>query len=215
VAVPILKQKGKEWSMTKTERLLFILNIFRVRKAARIDELAAECNVSKRTIYRDLQALMAMDIPIYCSDGYNLVEQVSLPPLNFTREEQELLGFSLKTTPLRRSPSLDKIIRNVELKIISAIPHMQRNRLCELIVDSERRRSQFTPETDEIVATCLKALMTGRQLKIRMRIDSEAKRLIKPKALRIRERDWELEAIGKPSGEKIKIALKDIIKWEI
>ena len=78
----ILRTKGKEWTVTKTERLLFILNIFRVRKSAKIDDLAGECNVSRRTIYRDLQALIAMDIPIYCNDGYNLVDEISLPPLN-------------------------------------------------------------------------------------------------------------------------------------
>ena len=128
--------------MTKTERLLFILNLFRVKKSARIDELAAECNVSRRTIYRDLQVLIAMDIPIYCNDGYNLVDKISMPPLNFTREEQELLGYCLMNTPLKRSPRFAEKIRNIELKIISAIPHIKRNSLCNLIVDYERRRNR-------------------------------------------------------------------------
>jgi len=201
--------------MTKTERLLFILNIFRVRKAAKIEELADECNVSKRTIYRDLQALLAMDIPIYCNDGYNLVEEISLPPLKFTRAEQEILGYSLRTTRLRRSSRLDKIIRNIELKIIAAIPHIKRERLCELIVDQDRHSKRFTSEIDDIVGVCLKALMNGRRLKLRMCSGVEKWPFVKPISLQIGDKRWRLTAVDKTSGKIFEVWLEDIEQAEI
>ncbi len=201
--------------MTKTERLLFILNIFRVKKSARIDELVLECNVSRRTIYRDLQALIAMDIPIYCNDGYNLVDEISMPPLNFTREEQELLGYCLMNTPLRRSPRFAEKIRNIELKIISSIPHIKRNSLCNLIVDYERRRNQFVPEVDDIANCCLKALINGSRLKIELRTAGKRINQVKPRALQIREKSWQLIGIDKSTQIEIGIPLEEIEKVAI
>ncbi len=201
--------------MTKTERLLLILNIFRVKKSAKIDDLAKEFNVSRRTIYRDLQALIAMDIPIYCDEGYNLVDEISLPPLNFTRKEQELLGYCLKNSPLRRSQQLDNLIRNIELKVISAIPHIKRGALCSLIIDSDKRRRHFPPQIDAIIDTCLKALINGNKLKIKLRTGRERLDQLKPVALQISERRWRLIAVDKLDPKEISIPLDEIEKIEI
>ncbi len=115
--------------MTKTERLLFIIDLFRVRRSISLTELSEECGVSKRTIYRDLTSLSNMDIPIYYDNGYRLARKISLPPLNFTENEQELIGLSLRSSPLINSPRVGRMIKNIELKILSAIPDRKEGQL--------------------------------------------------------------------------------------
>jgi len=79
--------------MNRTDRLLaLILELQRggTRSAA---QLAATFETSKRTIYRDVQALCEAGVPILSTpgQGYALDEGYFLPPLRFTTDEATLL----------------------------------------------------------------------------------------------------------------------------
>jgi len=89
--------------MTKSERLLYILGLLKVRKKITIEQLSEKCDVSRRTVYRDMVSLSNMNIPIYCDHGYGLARDISIPTLNFTKYELEILGFSLETSLLQSS----------------------------------------------------------------------------------------------------------------
>jgi len=82
--------------MNRTDRLLaIVLELQRYRRShRRAEDLAATFEVSKRTIYRDVQALCAAGVPIVALDrqGYTLAEGYFLPPLSFTTDEALMLA---------------------------------------------------------------------------------------------------------------------------
>ena len=79
--------------MNRTDRLLAIILELQARGHLRAEDLAAIFETSKRTIYRDMQALAEAGVPIVSmtGQGYSLVEGYFLPPLRFTTEEAIML----------------------------------------------------------------------------------------------------------------------------
>jgi len=76
--------------MRKAERLFQLITLLRGRRLAiTADRLAEMLEVSARTIYRDIQALMLSGVPIEgeAGVGYLLDATFELPPLMFTSEE--------------------------------------------------------------------------------------------------------------------------------
>jgi predicted DNA-binding transcriptional regulator YafY len=79
--------------MNRTDRLLGVLLELQRRKCVRAEDLAALFETSKRTIYRDIQALCETGVPIIAQagQGYSLVEGYFLPPLSFSVSEATML----------------------------------------------------------------------------------------------------------------------------
>jgi predicted DNA-binding transcriptional regulator YafY len=82
--------------MRRTERLFALAEYLRGRRTGVTAETLAErFQVTKRTIYRDLDALRAASMPIGADrgrgGGYALDRSYSLPPVNFTAREAALL----------------------------------------------------------------------------------------------------------------------------
>ncbi|WP_438348629.1 helix-turn-helix transcriptional regulator [Paenibacillus sp. FA6] len=79
--------------MNKTERLLAIVLELQRKGVLRAEDLAAIFETSRRTIYRDIQALSEAGVPVVGSPGlgYSLMEGYFLPPVSFTVEEAVVL----------------------------------------------------------------------------------------------------------------------------
>jgi len=79
--------------MNRTDRLLAIVLELQARGRQRAEDLAATFEVSKRSIYRDIQALDEAGVPIISvpGQGYSLMKGYFLPPLSFTVEETTIL----------------------------------------------------------------------------------------------------------------------------
>ncbi len=107
--------------MTKYERLLFLTNVLRTRKNLNAAALAKECEVTERTIYRDIVALSAANLPIYYDRGYKFLTGNFMPPLNFTLQEFLTLREALNASPLRRIPDRKSALRGIEAKIEAAL----------------------------------------------------------------------------------------------
>jgi predicted DNA-binding transcriptional regulator YafY len=76
--------------MRKAERLFQIITLLRGRRLAiTAKSLAETLEVSERTVYRDIQALILSGVPIEgeAGIGYLLDTKFELPPLMFTSEE--------------------------------------------------------------------------------------------------------------------------------
>lgn len=75
--------------MTKNDRMLAIILELQRKDLTRAEDLAAKFEISKRTIYRDIQALSEAGVPIMGSPGYgySLMEGYFLPPVSFTVDE--------------------------------------------------------------------------------------------------------------------------------
>lgn len=79
--------------MNRTDRLLSIVLELQARGWQRAEDLAHRFEISKRTIYRDMQALMESGVPVLSEPGrgFTIMDGYFLPPLHFTEDEAILL----------------------------------------------------------------------------------------------------------------------------
>ena len=79
--------------MNRTDRLLAIVLELQGKGVQRAEDLAATFETSKRTIYRDIEALSEAGVPLVAvpGRGYSLVEGYFLPPLSFSVDEATML----------------------------------------------------------------------------------------------------------------------------
>lgn len=79
--------------MNRTDRLLAIVLELQRRRHQRAEDLAATFETSKRTIYRDIQALCESGVPVVAQPGlgYSLLEGYFLPPVSFSIDEATML----------------------------------------------------------------------------------------------------------------------------
>lgn len=117
--------------MRRADRLFQIIQILRVRTTVTATEIASELEVSERTIYRDIQDLMASGVPIEgeAGVGYALPRGFDLPPLMFTEDEIEALVVGARMVEAWGDGSLARHARNVLRKAESVLPEGLRERL--------------------------------------------------------------------------------------
>ncbi|HVB22974.1 MAG TPA: YafY family protein [Ktedonobacteraceae bacterium] len=79
--------------MNRTDRLLAIVLELQGKGKQRAEDLAETFETSKRTIYRDIQALGEAGVPLVSipGRGYSLMKGYFLPPLSFTTDEATML----------------------------------------------------------------------------------------------------------------------------
>src|SRR5262249_6110831 len=79
--------------MNRTDRLLAIVLELQRKGSRRAEDLAMTFETSKRTIYRDIQALSESGVPVIAQAGvgYSLVEGYFLPPVSFSADEATML----------------------------------------------------------------------------------------------------------------------------
>lgn len=79
--------------LRRADRLLSLLELLRSADISKAAALAAALEVSQRTVYRDIAALVRTGVPIRgeAGVGYMLEPGYYLPPLNLTPEEAEVL----------------------------------------------------------------------------------------------------------------------------
>ena len=86
--------------MRRADRLFQIIQILRrARGVVTADALAAELEVSVRTVYRDMAELIGQRVPIEgaAGVGYLLRDGYDLPPLMFSDYELEALRIGART----------------------------------------------------------------------------------------------------------------------
>jgi predicted DNA-binding transcriptional regulator YafY len=139
--------------MQHFDRVLGILLFLRSTSSTSAAELARRFDISTRTIYRDLETLSALGVPLYAErgrkGGVRLLPGYFLPPLMFTQQEAIalLLGLTLQRS-LRAIPF--PIERDLaEKKLLAALPDPLRSLLAkaEQLVGFEQTSSDiFHPE---------------------------------------------------------------------
>jgi predicted DNA-binding transcriptional regulator YafY len=111
--------------MSRTGRLLdLIQTLRRHRRPVHGAQLADEFGVSLRTIYRDIQTLVAQGAPIQgeAGIGYVLRPGFTLPPLMFTPDEIEALLLGSGMVARVADPALAKAAHNALAKITAVLP---------------------------------------------------------------------------------------------
>ena len=120
--------------MRRSDRLFEIVQILRrARSPITAHVIATELGTSKRSIYRDMAALIAQRVPITgeAGIGYVLDRGFDMPPLMLTSDEIEAAMLGAQWVATRGEPELALAALNLIAKIEVALPARLRPYLLE------------------------------------------------------------------------------------
>lgn len=134
--------------MNRVDRLMAMVLRLQSRRVVRAEDLAADFEISVRTVYRDLAALGEAGVPLMAEAGigYSLVKGYHLPPVMFTSEEASALFIGSKLVENLTDASLRKQMGSALLKIRSVLPRDRQDHLDRL----ERSTAVVSPGTSAI-----------------------------------------------------------------
>ncbi len=112
-------------SVSRIYRLLRLITLLQSRRGYSADDLARELEVSRRTVFRDLNMLELAHIPYYFdpdTGGYRISRHFFLPPVSLTLTES--LAVLMMTGRLRSSANLPLMgqAARAAMKVESALP---------------------------------------------------------------------------------------------
>jgi hypothetical protein len=173
--------------MTKAERLIYLVNMIRNRGTALVCEMANECEVTQRTIYRDINSLMKLNFPLYYNNGYRLARDVGFPFAGLNMEDIELICYSLRNNPLSRHPFFKRRLRIIEQNMQVRFHKRLEAGQGSLFLFEKKHDSIEKSRESDIIARFLKAIHERRKIALTL-VDSDAGRSICiPLAVRLRQ----------------------------
>jgi predicted DNA-binding transcriptional regulator YafY len=183
-------------------RLLAILMILQARGRASARELAAEFEVSVRTIHRDIDQLSAADIPVYAergrTGGFALLDGYRTRLTGLTQSEAEalfLVGLPGPAAELGVSDALSA----ARLKLLAALPAHIRPGADRIAARFHLDPAPWFRAGDPLPAleTIARAVWSARVLRLRYSAGGEARlRRLSPLGLVLKAGTWYLVAQG-------------------
>ncbi|ASS67578.1 MULTISPECIES: YafY family protein [unclassified Paenibacillus] len=146
--------------MNKTDRMLAIVIELQRKGVLRAEDLAGRFETSVRTIYRDMQALSEMGVPVAGATGvgYSLMGGYFLPPVSFTAEEATALLVGADFVELRLDAEYGSSARSSQEKIEAILPE-------NVLEETARLRSAIRLLSDRTARTLGKEKETFEQLR--------------------------------------------------
>jgi predicted DNA-binding transcriptional regulator YafY len=110
--------------MRRADRLFRIVQFLRARRLSTAGWLAAQLEVSTRTIYRDIADLSRSGIPVEgeAGVGYALRHKLDLPPLMFDRRELAAVELGLRFVATQADRALSAAAVSAMAKVRAALP---------------------------------------------------------------------------------------------
>jgi predicted DNA-binding transcriptional regulator YafY len=110
--------------MRRTDRLFDLIQVLRDGRLHKASDLADKMEVSVRTIYRDMDSLVASGIPVEGERGvgYILRAPVFMPPMALTQPELEALHLGAALVRQTADAELQEAATRVLTKIDQAMP---------------------------------------------------------------------------------------------
>ena len=118
--------------MRRSDRLFDIIQRLRTASGpVTAAALAADLEVTPRTVYRDIATLQARRVPIEgaAGIGYVLRKGFDLPPLMFTIDEVEAIAVGARLVRRLRDPKLQEAAEAVLAKVTVVLPDRMRSHL--------------------------------------------------------------------------------------
>ena len=150
--------------MRRADRLFDIVQLMRRNRLVRAQDLARELEVSERTVYRDIAALIASGVPIEgeAGVGYILRGELDLPPLMFGEEEIEALVLGARIVEGWADPALAHAATRVLAKVETVLPERLRGYMDAVPLDAPREHWAAPVEID--IALLRRAIRERRKL---------------------------------------------------
>ncbi|GII51854.1 transcriptional regulator [Planotetraspora thailandica] len=185
----------------RASRLLSLLLLLQTRGRMTAPELAAELEVSVRTVYRDVEALSAAGVPVYADrgplGGYRLLDGYRTRLNGLTAEEASALFLAGLPGPAAELGRAD-LAAAAELKVLAALPPDSRSQAARmrerfhLDVPGWYRGSDEAPFLMDVAA----AVWDERVVRLRYRRwgPAEVDRIVHPYGLILKGGSWYLAA---------------------
>ena len=140
------------------------------KRVVKAEEIADRFEISLRTVYRDVKALMEAGVPIgsEAGKGYFIVDGYHLPPVMFTQEEGSAMLFAGKLVEKMTDKSIRKEFESALLKIKAVLNESEKDHLENLHAHIEVMRSPQpeNPFPNHFLTTIQKAAVDKEVLKI-------------------------------------------------
>lgn len=170
--------------MNTIERALAILLLLTRRRLLPATELARRFGVSVRTVYRDMDRLITLGVPVVAErgagGGFRLSAEFLAPPIALNRVETTALLVALALMRGLRATPLVRDLDSAEAKLLAALPRSAREILANGIrfVGIERAPDDIfhgepaAPETSDqqaAVDAFLQGILTQRRVELKHR----------------------------------------------
>lgn len=184
----------------RASRLLSMLLLLQSRGQMTAEDLAAELEVSVRTVYRDIDSLSAAGVPVYAvrgrAGGYRMLDGYRTRLTGLTADEAETLFLS-GVPGAAAELGLGSLLAAAQLKILAALPPTLRDR-------AERSRERFhldspgwvgDAEQPPFLTAIARAVWNQHPLEVRYRRwGGEVMRRLDPLGLVLKGSSWYLVA---------------------
>lgn len=157
-------------NLSRISRLVQLLGLLQAGKSYNVGALAKACEVSRRTIFRDLDVLRQAGVPLWFDDErgvYRIPGTYFLPPTNFTTEEAlAVIVLCYELGSGSRLPFYEAA-HSAALKLESSLPAAVRDQLREataavkINMQQGIRRDDKTPIYQQLLA-CISARQSAR-----------------------------------------------------
>jgi predicted DNA-binding transcriptional regulator YafY len=206
--------------MNRVDRMLAIVLELQRHGVRRAEDLAATFEISKRTVYRDVEALAESGVPVVSTpgQGYSLIEGFFLPPVAFSKDEATMLLLGADAMRGIFDRGWRAAAESAAAKIEAVLPDAQR-------IDVRALKAAFrfvssyagSNEANDTLLLLRRALIECRVVRFRYHARfadasaSEQSRDVDPYALAYVERAWYLSAFDHRHGDVRRFRLDRIM----
>ncbi len=133
--------------MNRIDRLTAILIHLQSKKIVKADEIADRFEISLRTVYRDVKALMEAGVPIgsEAGTGYFIVDGYHLPPVMFSQEEASAMLIAAKLVEKMTDQSIRQGFESALMKIKAVLNDSEKEHM-EMLQSSVEVSRMTHPE---------------------------------------------------------------------
>jgi len=183
-------------------RLLSLILLLQSRASWKSAELAAELNVSERTIFRYMGMLDEIGIPLYSErgpyGGFSLVRGYRLPPLIFSAEEATVLYMGAHLVREVWGQTYEDAVTSVTAKLDNVLPDDLREEVADarqsLVILGGLTRRDYRP-WEPMIHTLRQCIANRRCVRLQYRgatRQEETERIVEPYAMMLRWGLWYL-----------------------
>ena len=188
-------------SVDRLHRLLRLVELLQSGRHYNSNQLAFECSVSRRTVFRDLNLLQGSGIPITFDEqrqGYSLPSRMFLPPTDLTLEESlSLLVLCYELGDDEHGIPFHASARSAAVKLLSNLPSNFREHVGDLTeaISVRLPSHNLLPNAKSHYDLLVQSISKRRQIRIQYQSfaeNDEISTVMSPYRILFNRRSWYL-----------------------
>lgn len=210
--------------MKKTERLNGIIYALKEKGKLNCKELSELLEVSERTIYRDIDALSQLKVPLISYEGknggYEIDKNYFIPSIQLTEQEVIMLLMVLNVGREMKIPNMGSEYQLLRSKIINVLGEADRTKVNQLFKHVSFHVDRVLPKdySDKVLPSILESFMEGKNIYITYYApvnEGMTERKVSPTKLFYSDGGWYLSGFCHKRSEKRTFRLDRIDKIEL